>query len=134
YDRILINPPFEQLQDIDHIRHSYDVFLKAGGRLVAVCSAGAFFNSCKKAQSFRDWFEGLGGEVEDLPEGSFKASGTNVNTKIVIIDKPEATGTDDDEAGENPFVREDYQYHVEAKKDRLIDRAATARQEANDLY
>ena len=134
FDRILINPPFENQQDIDHIRHSFEHFLKPGGRMVAICWPGIFTNPYKKAQAFRDWFAELGGEVEDMPEGSFKASGTNINTKIIIIDKPEATGTDDDEPRENPFVREDYQYHVEAKKDRLSDRAATARQEANSLY
>ena len=35
YDRILMNPPFEKLQDIDHVRHCFDQ-LKEGGVLVAV--------------------------------------------------------------------------------------------------
>jgi len=29
YDRIVMNPPFENFQDIDHVRHAYDLlFLK----------------------------------------------------------------------------------------------------------
>jgi hypothetical protein len=42
-----------------------------------------------RAASFRAWFEDVGGVVEDLPEGSFKESGTNVMTRIIVIDKPE---------------------------------------------
>lgn len=87
YDRIVINPPFEQLQDVDHVRHSFD-FLKPGGRLVAVMSPGAFFRETNKALDFRAWFKSLGGLVERLPEHSFKDSGTDVSTVRVLIDKP----------------------------------------------
>lgn len=86
FDRVLMNPPFEGLADIDHVRHAFD-YLKEGGRLVAVMSAGAFFNSRSKAADFRQWAEHHGAEVIDLPDGSFKESGTGVSTKLVIIDK-----------------------------------------------
>lgn len=81
-----MNPPFENLQDIDHVMHSFK-FLKEGGRLVSVMSASPFFRSDKKCVAFRAWLDMLGAEVEDLPEQSFKASGTNVNTKLVAIQK-----------------------------------------------
>jgi len=86
YDRILMNPPFRKLQDIDHVRKAYDC-LKPGGRLVGIMGAGAFFNYQKKAAAFREWFDDLEGEVYDLPENSFKDSGTGVNAKIIILDK-----------------------------------------------
>lgn len=134
YDRILINPPFEQLQDAAHVRHSYE-FLKEGGRLVAIMSPSAFFHSSKKAAAFREWFDSVSGMVEDMPEGSFKASGTNVSTKIIVINKPESTGTDDDtDEKPNPFVRADYQNRLEDKKDRLVERAQRAHKEAGALY
>lgn len=37
YDRIVMNPPFSNLQDIDHIMHAYSL-LNPRGRLVAVVS------------------------------------------------------------------------------------------------
>jgi len=89
YDRVLMNPPFEKLADIDHVRHAYGK-LKDGGRLVAIMSPGPFFHTSKKAQQFREWFEELGGEVQDIEAGAFKESGTGVASKLVVIDKPEA--------------------------------------------
>ena len=86
FDRILMNPPFEQLQDIDHIEHAYSM-LNEGGRLVSVASASVTFNSRKKAASFRDWVDSKGGEIVQLPENAFKESGTGVNSVLVILDK-----------------------------------------------
>lgn len=106
YDRIVMNPPFEQYQDVEHVKHAYDL-LKPGGRLVAVMSEGPFFRSDKKGQAFRDWLEEVGGTSEKLPEGSFKSSErpTGVATRMVVIDKPgeaapvaEASTTPTDEA------------------------------------
>lgn len=86
FDRIVMNPPFERLQDIDHVLKAYEL-LKPGGRIVSIMSPSPFFNSQKKASDFREWFENVGGEAHDLPEGSFKESGAMVNSKIVVIDK-----------------------------------------------
>lgn len=86
FNRVLMNPPFENLQDIDHVQHAFK-FLLGGGRLVSVVSPAPFFRNDKKAADFREWFESLCGEVIDLPENSFKESGTNVSTKLIIIDK-----------------------------------------------
>ncbi|MDH5183376.1 MAG: methyltransferase, partial [Gammaproteobacteria bacterium] len=86
YDRVVMNPPFENLQDVDHIRHAFDL-LKDGGRLVSIMSPSPFTRSDKKCEAFRQWFDNLGGERVELPEGSFKPSGTNINTIMVIIDK-----------------------------------------------
>lgn len=86
YDTVIMNPPFENLQDIDHVMHAYSQ-LKAGGRLVSVMSPSPFYNSQKKAQQFRDFFIEVDGYKQDLPEGSFKASGTGVNTVLITITK-----------------------------------------------
>lgn len=86
YDRVMMNPPFENLQDCTHVMHAHR-FLRSGGRLVAVMGPGWRFHNSTKAEAFRDWMERNGGEVYDLPEGSFKASGTGVNSLIVVIDK-----------------------------------------------
>lgn len=88
YDRIIMNPPFEEQQDIDHVKKAFDV-LKPGGRLAAIMSESPFFNSNKKSSDFRDWLENVGGTSEKLPEGAFKNSerSTNVSTRIVVIVK-----------------------------------------------
>jgi len=87
FDRVVMNPPFEKLADIDHVLTAF-ARLKPGGRLVSVMSPGAFFRDCEKAQAFRLLFEELGGEKIELPEGSFKASGTGVASVLVVVDKP----------------------------------------------
>lgn len=88
YDRIVMNPPFENGQDIDHVKHAYEL-LKPGGRIVAIMSEGPFFRSDKKATEFREWLESVGGISDKLPEGAFKSSErpTGVNTRMVVIDK-----------------------------------------------
>jgi hypothetical protein len=86
FDRVLMNPPFSKGQDVKHVTHALR-FLKPGGRLVAIMGAGVTFRQDKRTTEFRDLVKGMGGTIEPLPEGSFKASGTMVNTVIVTIDK-----------------------------------------------
>ena len=86
FDRVLMNPPFEKGQDIDHVLRAWEL-LKPGGRLVAIMSPGPFFHSTRKAETFREFFDAAGGEAHDLDAGTFKESGTNVASKLVIIDK-----------------------------------------------
>lgn len=85
FDRVLMNPPFEKGQDIDHVRKAFSM-LAPGGRLVSIMSPGPFFRSDRKSQEFRVWFDSLGGEKIDLPENSFKQSGTGVSTVMIVID------------------------------------------------
>jgi 16S rRNA G1207 methylase RsmC len=75
FDRILMNPPFSNGEDIKHIRHAL-TFLKPGGRLVAICANGP---------RQREALMGLG-TWEDLPAGTFKESGTMVNSAMLTVD------------------------------------------------
>ena len=86
FDRIVMNPPFEKQQDIEHTLHAFKM-LKAGGRLVSILSAGVSFRSDKKTTAFNEWINEHGGELHELPADSFKESGTGVNTVMLIIDK-----------------------------------------------
>lgn len=85
--RILMNPPFEEGQDMDHVRHAYQMLNKKGGRLVAIMGEHAFFADDKKSVEFRKWLDQVHGKAEKLPEGSFKESGTGANTRIVVISR-----------------------------------------------
>lgn len=86
FDAVVMNPPFRNGQDMAHVRHAYG-FLADRGTLVAVMSAGMTFRSDRRATEFRDWLDHVGGEVEPLPVGTFKQSGTKVNTVLVTIQK-----------------------------------------------
>jgi hypothetical protein len=86
YDRVVMNPPFEKQADIDHVRHGY-YSLKQGGILVSVMSSGVTFRQDKKTVGFRNFVEQNSGKILPLPEGSFKESGTGVNTVIAVIPK-----------------------------------------------
>ncbi|WP_313195207.1 N-6 DNA methylase [Shinella zoogloeoides] len=84
YDRVVMNPPFAGQDDIRHVMHAFG-FLKPNGRLVAIMSAGVLFRTNKLTAVFRDLVADNGGAIEPLPEGSFRSSGTTVNTCIVTL-------------------------------------------------
>lgn len=88
YDRAVMNPPFERGQDADHVRHAF-ALLKPHGRLVSVMSVGTWQRSGKKEAAFREWFESVGGERVDLPDGAFEGGFKSTATKtcLVVIDK-----------------------------------------------
>jgi phospholipid N-methyltransferase len=88
YDRIVMNPPFENFQDIKHVNHAFQC-LKDGGRIVAIMGEGVFFRQDKIAVEFREWIEEMGTDIIDLPAGAFQGTitSTGVKARIVIIDK-----------------------------------------------
>lgn len=76
FDRIIMNPPFINGADIAHIRHAM-AMLKPGGRLVAICANGT---------RQRATLQPFAAIWEDLPAGTFKDQGTNVNAALVVIE------------------------------------------------
>jgi predicted RNA methylase len=86
YDRVVMNPPFAKQADIKHVTHAMK-FIKDGGLLISVMASSVMFRDNKLTADFRAMVENSGGLFEVLPEGSFKESGTMVNTVIVKIPK-----------------------------------------------
>lgn len=84
YPRIIMNPPFQNGEDIKHIRHAQK-FLAPGGRLVALCANGP-----RQRDTFMDEAE----YWEDLPAGSFKEQGTGVNVAMMVLVGPESCRTE----------------------------------------
>lgn len=84
-DRIVMNPPFSNQQDIDHVNHAYKL-LRKGGRLVSVMSPGFTFRTNSKSIAFNKLVS-ESGWYEDLPDGAFEESGTNVKTVLVVLNK-----------------------------------------------
>lgn len=73
YDMVIMNPPFYGKHYVKHIEQAKR-FLKDGGTLVSILPASAWYeHKMIKGQ----WF--------DLPVGSFRESGTNVNTGFIVM-------------------------------------------------
>ena len=77
FDAVIMNPPFDNGQDIKHILHALSM-LKEGGQLVAICADGP--RQKKQLEPLCDYWE-------PLPPGTFKTSGTMVNTVLLEITK-----------------------------------------------
>jgi phospholipid N-methyltransferase len=84
FDRIVMNPPFERGQDIDHIFHAYRM-LAPKGILTAIVSAGVFHRKDKKTLGFRKLLEQSQAFVQQLPGDAFKSSGTMTQCTIVRL-------------------------------------------------
>ena len=74
FDRIVMNPPFENGADIKHITHALTM-LKPGGRLIAICANGPRQNEQLKP---------LADTWEELPAYTF--DGTAVHAALLVIE------------------------------------------------
>lgn len=88
FDKIIANPPFTKGQDVDHIMKMYEYLMPGTGVMVVLSSASWTFRKEKKYSDFKQFIEDVGAEVEELPEGTFKESGTNIRTMLIRIQKP----------------------------------------------
>jgi hypothetical protein len=79
FDRVVMNPPFHMRADIRHILHARQ-FLKAGGRLAALCLAGP-----RQFAALRP----IAATWEELPDDTFAKEGTRVRTCLLTIHGPE---------------------------------------------
>lgn len=86
FDRVIMNPPFEKGQDMEHVQRAF-MLLAPGGILVAIMSPHFTFASTSKATAFREWLRDKVWHIHELPAGSFKESGTGVAANIVVIEK-----------------------------------------------
>lgn len=85
FDYVVMNPPFTY--EVEHIQKAYSL-LKEGGTLVSIASGMLLNKSTGKYKLFKEWFADKGTEY-NLPPNSFKESGTNVNTIMIVINKEE---------------------------------------------
>lgn len=78
FERIVMNPPFTKNQDIKHVSHALK-FLEPGGILVTVMLPRIDRNK------FKDLLEGFEHDIQPVPAGMFKGSGTNISTIILRL-------------------------------------------------
>lgn len=86
YDKIIANPPFTKNQDIEHV---YAMFkcLKDGGKIVSVMSNHWRNSTNAKETNFREFIESVDAEIYEVDAKTFKESGTNIASCIVVINK-----------------------------------------------
>ena len=85
FDAVVLNPPFGNLQDIKHVAHAAR-FVKPDGVLVAIMSPSWQTRDASAAAGFRDFAEASLADVQAIPAGAFRESGTDVATVLVRID------------------------------------------------
>ena len=88
YDKIIANPPFSKNQDIKHVKRMYE-YLKEGGTVAAIMSCHWKIASEKECADFRKWLKDVHAKIYDIEEGSFKQSGTGIQTTAIVIKKIE---------------------------------------------
>ena len=85
YDAVIMNPPFGNLQDAKHVEHAAR-FLKPEGVLVAIMSPSFQSRGTSVAGKFREFVTASQAEVDDIPAGAFRESGTDVATVLMRMD------------------------------------------------
>jgi predicted RNA methylase len=79
FDVVIMNPPFHMRSDIQHIKHALG-FLKPGGRLGAIVL---------NVPNRKAVFGHLAQKWIDLPDRSFRETGTEVATAIIKLNRKE---------------------------------------------
>ncbi|MDR6218168.1 methyltransferase [Deinococcus soli (ex Cha et al. 2016)] len=127
YDLILMNPPFSVPGDknawVTHLLHAWSL-LNPGGRLVAILPDTLRHRSDRQVMDVYA-LAALYGHIEEIGRGAFKASGTNVNTIVLTLDR-------DDVAWRRQPV-EDWASHMTFNASLIVDCDATLNEERRAL-
>lgn len=86
YDKIIANPPFANNQDIKHVMKMWE-HLSEGGQMAVIMSKHWQFASDKASKDFRAFVDSIDHDITELPAGSFKESGTNTETVMIVFRK-----------------------------------------------
>ncbi|HEY1171067.1 MAG TPA: hypothetical protein VGH19_06810 [Verrucomicrobiae bacterium] len=83
FDRIIMNPPFRNGQDIEHVYRAFNL-LAPHGRLVAITAPGWTWRTDERHHGFRKLVE-QHGHAEEIPAKTFRESGTDIRTMLVEL-------------------------------------------------
>lgn len=87
FDAVVMNPPFGNRAYVKHVMHAYK-FLKPEGILVTILPSEARYHIDGDNDKFRTWVKDKLYDTIDLGFGTFKESGTNISTHILVLQKP----------------------------------------------
>jgi len=93
FKKFIMNPPFETDKSILHIMHLFNFALAKGGRMVAIIPASLYYplNPRKRIrQHFNEFLDKycIKKYTDELPPETFKNSGTNAHSVLIVLDKP----------------------------------------------
>lgn len=88
FDVVIMNPPFTAGQDIEHVIHAWGM-VEPAGVLAAIVSKAFMFRDERRFSHFRELHDVFGVYEKTLPTGTFKESGTNVETVMIVWHKKE---------------------------------------------
>lgn len=89
YQAVIMNPPFSKRGDVRHVLHAWK-WLAPGGKMAAVMAAGVTFRDDELTRSLRALVNANSGTIDELPEDTFRESGTRVRTVLVTMRKGRA--------------------------------------------
>lgn len=84
YSKILMNPPFSNNQDIQHLKHAYNL-LDDNGVMVCLTSNHWSFANDKESVDFRNWIKDKTHYIKDFEPGLFER--TSILVKMIVIEK-----------------------------------------------
>lgn len=87
FTHVILNPPFENQADIDHVMHAFR-FLAPGGTMAAIMSIGVTFRTNRKTSEFRTFLDSMGAQIIVNDKDAFKESGTAAQTVTITFQKP----------------------------------------------
>ena len=86
FTHIIMNPPFNNQNDIKHVRLAYEK-LEEHGELIAIISENSLFYDTEETRQFNEWLDTINYSIESIEEGSFAESGTMIDTVMLKITK-----------------------------------------------
>lgn len=121
FDFVFMNPPFSVKGDkyafMTHIYHAMKM-LKTNGELIAIVPTGWISGNTKKEEAFRNLVSEQGGELSTLPRGTFKESGTNIETKVIKL-LPKRHSEND---GGSHYNKHEYEFRLYAMQSQSNDK------------
>lgn len=85
-NKIIANPPFNKKQDAIHFIRMFDI-LPNNSSITCIVPKCYTFRQDKVYQELRNLINVYNAEIKELPENSFKSSGTNINVDIIHLEK-----------------------------------------------
>ncbi len=98
FSKIIMNPPFSNEMDIRHIVLAYNL-LKRDGELWGLMAENSIYYNRRITYNFNKFIKDRNGSIEEIPHGSFKDSGTNVDVIMIHLVKKKLEEINIDKVG-----------------------------------
>lgn len=86
FNKIIMNPPFANKMDLKHTVLAYNL-LKPGGKLLSLIAENSIYYDRPVTHKFNAFLKQHNATITEIPHGSFKESGTNVDVIMITLHK-----------------------------------------------